>query len=47
MLLKNYFDIEKDFALLLTATIDIKGMPKAYPTVPEKRQEDYFNSVNY
>jgi hypothetical protein len=39
--------IEQDFALLLTATIDIKGMPKAYPTVPEQRQEDYFNSLKY
>ncbi|MFM7440246.1 MAG: hypothetical protein ACKO2V_16895, partial [Snowella sp.] len=31
----------------MTATIDIKGMPKAYPTVPEKRQEDYCNSLRY
>ncbi|MEG3437220.1 hypothetical protein V0288_08830 [Pannus brasiliensis CCIBt3594] len=39
--------IERDFVLLLTATIDIKGMPKAYPTVPEQRQEDYCNSLRY
>jgi hypothetical protein len=39
--------IEKDFALVLTATIDVKGMPKAYPTVAEQRQEDYYNSVTY
>lgn len=36
-----------NLVLFLTATIDIKGMPKAYPTVPEMRQEDYFNSLNY
>lgn len=40
-------NIEQDLALLLTATIDIKGMPKAYPTVPEQRQEDYYNSLKY
>ena len=40
-------DIEKDLALLLTATIDIKGMPKAYPTVAEQRLEDYYNSLRY
>ncbi|TAE56153.1 MAG: hypothetical protein EAZ87_18970 [Nostocales cyanobacterium] len=39
--------IEKDFALVLTAAIDVKGMPKAYPTVAEQRQEDYFNSLAY
>ena len=41
------FKINQDFALVLTATIDIKGMPKAYPTVAEQRQEDYYNSVSY
>ena len=41
------FNLEEDLALVLTATIDIKGMPKAYPTVPEQRQEDYFNSLKY
>lgn len=40
-------NIEQDFALILTASIDIKGMPKAYPTVAEQRQEDYYNSVKY
>jgi hypothetical protein len=40
-------NIEQDFALVLTASIDIKGMPKAYPTVAEQRQEDYYNSVKY
>ena len=40
-------NIEKDFALLMTATIDIQGMPKAYPTVPEQRQQDYINSLSY
>jgi hypothetical protein len=44
---QNCFNIEQDFALFLTATIDIKGMPKAYPTVSEIRQEDYFNSLRY
>lgn len=44
---QDRFNIEQDFALFLTATIDIKGMPKAYPTVPEMRQEDYFNSLKY
>ncbi len=37
--------IHEDLALLLTATIDIKGMPKAYPTGDEQRQEDYYNSL--
>lgn len=41
------FNIEQDFALVLTATIDIKGMPKAYPTVAQQREEDYYNSVTY
>lgn len=36
-----------NLALLLTATIDIKGMPKAYPTIPEQRQQDYYNSLKY
>ncbi|WP_413172912.1 hypothetical protein [Anabaena azotica] len=40
-------NIEQDFALVLTASIDIKGMPKAYPTLAEQRQEDYYNSVKY
>jgi hypothetical protein len=39
--------LERDLVLLLTATIDIKGMPKAYPTVPEQRQRDYGNSLRY
>lgn len=40
-------NIKDNFALLLTATIDIKGMPNAYPSIIEKRQEDYFNSLRY
>lgn len=40
-------NIRENFALVLTATIDIKGMPKAYPTVLEKREEDYCNSLKY
>ncbi|MGF1480916.1 MAG: hypothetical protein ACFB4I_15760 [Cyanophyceae cyanobacterium] len=40
-------NIETDLALLLTASIDIKGMPRATPTVPEQRQEDYFNALSY
>jgi hypothetical protein len=40
-------EINKDLALLLTASIDIKGMPKAYPTAAEQRQEDYYNSLKY
>ncbi len=28
---KSQLNIEYDLALVLTATIDIKGMPKAYP----------------
>ncbi|TAF10952.1 MAG: hypothetical protein EAZ77_02270 [Nostocales cyanobacterium] len=40
-------NIEQNFALVLTASIDIKGMPKAYPTVAEQRQEDYYNSLKY
>ncbi|MTJ14661.1 hypothetical protein FJR11_19190 [Anabaena sp. UHCC 0187] len=40
-------NIKQDFALVLTASIDIKGMPKAYPTVAEQRQEDYYNSLKY
>lgn len=47
MSLYNFLDIEKDLALLLTATIDIGGMPKSYPAVPEQRQEYYFNSLQY
>lgn len=39
--------IHDDLALLLTATIDIKGMPKAYPTAAEQRQEDYHNTLKY
>lgn len=46
-LLDDRLNIEQDFALFLTATIDIKGMQKAYPTVPETRQQDYFNSLRY
>jgi hypothetical protein len=41
------FNLEEDLALVLTATIDIKGMPKAYPTVPEQRQEDYCRALQY
>ncbi len=41
------FDIEQDLALLLTASIDIKGMPKAYPSLPEQRQKDYCNSLKF
>ena len=40
-------NLEQDLALLLTATIDIKGMPRATPTVPEQRQEDYIKSLKY
>ncbi|VXD12899.1 hypothetical protein [Planktothrix paucivesiculata] len=36
-----------DIVLLLTATIDIKGMPKAYPSDPQIRQEDYFQTLKY
>jgi hypothetical protein len=39
--------LENDLALILTASIDIKGMPRATPTVPEQRQEDYFKSLSY
>ncbi|MGD1700237.1 hypothetical protein [Dapis sp. BLCC M229] len=44
---KSQLNIEYDLALVLTATIDIKGMPKAYPTVAEQRQNDYYNSIQY
>ncbi len=40
-------EIKENLALFLTATIDIKGMPKAYPTAAEQRQEDYYNSLKY
>jgi hypothetical protein len=40
-------NIERDVVLLMTATIDIKGMPNAYPTVAEQRQEDYYRSLRY
>jgi hypothetical protein len=40
-------NLERDLVLILTATIDVKGMPKAYPPVPEQRQEDYYNSLKY
>lgn len=40
------FDVEQ-LALLLTASIDIKGMPKATPTVAEQRQEDYVKALRY
>lgn len=40
-------NIEENFALLLTATIDVQGMPKAYPTSPEEREENYFNSLKF
>jgi hypothetical protein len=40
-------NLEEDFALLMTATINVKGMPKAYPNTPEERQEIYFNSLKY
>ena len=43
----NKQPIINSFALLLTATIDIKGMPRATPTVPEQRQEDYLKSLKY
>ena len=36
-----------NIVLLLSATIDIKGMPKAYPADPETRQEDYFHTLKY
>lgn len=43
----GWLNIEQELVLLLTATINIKGMPNAYPTVPEQRQEDYYNSLKY
>jgi hypothetical protein len=43
----NQLNLRQNLALLLTATIDIKGMPKAYPTLAEQRQEDYYNSLKY
>lgn len=43
----NQLNIEKHLALILTASIDIKGMPRATPTVPEQRQEDYYKSLKY
>jgi hypothetical protein len=43
----GWLNLEQELVLLLTATINIKGMPKAYPTVPEQRQEDYYNSLKY
>lgn len=45
--MKPLLNIENDVALLLTASIDIKGMPRATPSVPEQREEDYFNSLQY
>ena len=39
--------ISQDIALVLTASIDIKGMPKAIPTAAEQRQQDYFNTLKY
>lgn len=39
--------VSEDFALLLTATIDIQGMPKAYPTKAQQREQDYYNSLSY
>jgi hypothetical protein len=33
----GWLNLEQELVLLLTATINIKGMPKAYPTVPEQR----------
>lgn len=47
MALNLPFNIEQDLALLLTASIDIKGMPKAYPSLPEQREKDYYNSLKY
>ena len=43
----GWLNIEQELVLLLTATINVKGMPNAYPTVPEQRQEDYYNSLKY
>jgi hypothetical protein len=43
----NSLEINHNLALILTASIDIKGMPKATPTIPEQRQEEYFNSLKY
>jgi hypothetical protein len=40
-------DFKEDLALILTASIDIQGMPRATPTVPEQRQEDYFKALQY
>ncbi len=40
-------NIEEDFALLLTAAIDVKGMPKAYPSVADEREKDYLRSLSY
>jgi hypothetical protein len=47
VLTSNSPEINNNLALILTASIDIKGMPKATPTIPEQRQEDYFNSLKY
>lgn len=44
---KQTLNIEQDLVLVLTGSIDIKGMPKATPTVPEQRQEDYFKALKY
>ncbi|GBF81723.1 hypothetical protein [Aphanothece sacrum] len=45
--LNKPFLIAQDFALFLTASVDVKGMPKAYPTVAEQREQDYYNSLTY
>jgi hypothetical protein len=43
----GWLNIDQELVLILTATINIKGMPKAYPTIPEQRQEDYYNALRY
>ena len=43
----NQLDLENNLTLILTASIDIKGMPRATPTLPEQRQEDYIKSLKY
>lgn len=45
--MKPVLNLEKDVALLLTASIDIKGMPRATPLDPKEREADYFNTLKY
>ena len=40
-------DIEKNFALILTATICVDNLPRVYPADNSVREQQYLNTLNY